>query len=214
VRFDQFRRNVAVAAAFEDHMKSREGGEKSSDDAKLAVKRVWVLLEGTYRKKQSQLLEPTEVAVHAWILSLIEKEFAQISRYLDDVAHKRGLQSNTVKAYITSSYLPFFIWYRLFSMVVPQPSPDGYARLHVVLKSLVANYRKLAKVTKRQETKTVEELIATKQWPPGGIAELQAAYLDNLPHILCAFDPGVERYSHNDEFFRAFMELMMFGKIF
>ena len=213
-RFDQFRRTVAVAAAFEDHMKSREGGEKSSDDAKLAVKRVWVMLEGTYYlKKKSQLLEPTEVAVHAWILSLIETEFAQISRYLDDVAHKRGLQSNTVKTYITSSYLPFFIWYRLFSMVVPQPSPDGYARLHVVLKSLVANYRKLAKVTKRQETKTVEELIATKQWPPGGIAELQAAYLDNLPHILCAFDPGVERYSHNDEFFRAFMELMMFGKI-
>lgn len=212
-RFDQFRRTVAVATAFEDHMKSREGGEKSSENAKLAVKRVWGMLEGTYLKKQSQLLEPTEVAVHAWILSLIETEFAQISRYLDDLAHKRGLQSNTVKAYITSSYLPFFIWYRLFSMVVPQPSPDGYARLHVVLKSLIANYRKLAKVTKRLETKTVEELIATKQWPPGGIAELQAAYLANLPHILCAFDPGVERYTHNDEFFRAFMELMMFGKL-
>ena len=203
-----------VVAAFEDHMKSREGGEKPVDDVKLAAKRFWLLLEGTYRRGHpSQQLEPTEVAVHAWILSLIETEFTHISKYLDDLALRRGLQPNTIKAYLTSSFIPFFIWYRLFSLVVPQPSPDAYARLQLILKSLVANYRKLAKVTKRVETKTVEELIATKQWPPGGMPELQAAYLQNLPHILCAFGEGVETYRHNDEFFRAFMELLMFGKI-
>ena len=202
-----------IVSAFEDHMKSREGGEKPVDDVKLAVKRFWLLLEGTYRRGHpSQQLEPTEVAVHAWILSLIETEFTHISKYLDDLALRRGLQPNTVKVYLTSSFIPFFIWYRLFSLVVPQPSPDAYARLQLILKSLVANYRKLAKVTKRVETKTVEELIATKQWPPGGMPELQAAYLQNLPHILCAFGEGVETYRHSDDFFRAFMELMMFGK--
>jgi len=210
-RFAKFRK---IVAPFENHMGSREGGEKAVDDVKLAAKRFWELLEGTYFRKNQSYLEPTEVAVHAWILSLVEKEFTNISKYLDDVALRRGLRPNTIKAYLTSSYIPFFIWYRLFSLVAPQPSPDAYARLQVILKSLVANYRKLAKVTKRVETKTVEELIATKQWPPGGLPELQAAYLRNLPSILCAFDEGVETYRHNEEFHRSFMEQMMFGKIF
>ena len=202
-----------IVVAFEDHMKSREGGEKPIDDVKLAAKRLWLLLDGTHLRRHNQLLESTEVAVHAWILALIETEFTHISKYLDDLALRRGLQPNTIKAYLTSSFIPFFIWYRLFSLVAPQPSPDAHARLQLILKSLVANYRKLAKVTKRVETRTVEELIAGKQWPPGGMPELQAAYLQNLPHILCAFGEGVETYRHNDEFFRAFMELMMFGKI-
>lgn len=82
----------------------------------------------------------------------------------------------------------------------------------IILKSIVATYRKAAKETRRLDIKTVEELIASRQWPPGGIPELQAAYLEHLPTILCAFDDGVERYTHSDEFYRSFMELMLFGK--
>jgi hypothetical protein len=80
------------------------------------------------------------------------------------------------------------------------------------LRSVVANFRKAAKETRRLETKTVEELVATNKWPSGGMPELQAAYLEHLPTILCAFDEGVETYRHNEEFFRSFMELLMFGK--
>jgi hypothetical protein len=38
----------------------------------------------------------------------------------------------------------------------------------LVLKSLVANFRKKAKSSMRMETLTVEELEATNQWPRGG----------------------------------------------
>lgn len=211
-RLAQF--SLTVAAAFEDYMMSREGGEKPIDHVKLAVKRLWAMLDGTYRLRHPpHHLEPTEVAVRAWIMSLVEIEFAKISKYLDDLARRKGLRPNTIKTYLTSSFVPFFVYYRLFSLVVPQPSPDSYARLHVVLKSLVASYRKLAKTSRRLETMTVEQLIANRQWPPGGIAELQAAFLEHLPHIMCAFDEGVETYTHNDDFLRSFMELMMFGKI-
>ena len=211
-RLAQF--SLTVAAAFEDYMMSREGGEKPIDYVKLAVKRLWAMLDGTYHLRHSpHHLEPTEVAVRAWIMSLVEIEFAKISKYLDDLARRKGLRPNTIKTYLTSSFVPFFVYYRLFSLVVPQPSPDSYARLHVVLKSLVASYRKLAKTSRRLETMTVEQLIANRQWPPGGIAELQAAFLEHLPHIMCAFDEGVETYTHNDDFLRSFMELMMFGKI-
>ena len=175
------------------------------------MKRFWDVLEGTHNLSRASRLETTEVAVHAWIMALVETEFSTISKFLDSLARRKGLKPNTVKAYLTSSYIPFFMWYRLFSLVMPQPSPEAYARLHIIMKSLVANYRKKAKVTKRVDTKTVEELIANKQWPAGGLAELQDAYMAQLPHILCAFDEGVESYRHHDDFFRSFMALMMFG---
>ena len=36
---------------------------------------------------------------------------------------------------------------------------------------------------------TVEELIANKQWPKGGMAELRAAFVEHLPSIGVLFAP-------------------------
>ena len=210
---ERLARFTDIMEPFADHLKSREGGEKPDVSVLLSIKRVIALLNGTFSSRHSPaLLNATKVAVHAWILRLIDIEYTHISKFLDDLGRRRGLRPNTIKAYLTSSYIPFFIWYRLFSMVTPQPSPDSHARLHLVLKSLVANYRKSAKNTKRAETKTVEELIATKQWPKGGMAELRAAFLEHQPFILKAFN-GVEPYKHNIEFFRDFMAQLLFGEL-
>ena len=196
------------------HLKSPEGGDRSDVEAKLAVKRGVAMLDGTYsRRHAATALVATKVAVYAWILSLIEKEYTLISEYLKDLARSRGLKPNTIKTYLTSSYIPFFIWYRLFSLVIPQPSPDAHARLHLVMKSLVANYRKTARNTKRAETMTVEELIANKQWPKGGMAELRAAFVEHLPSILEVFE-GDKPYKHNIEIFLEFMAFLMWGELF
>jgi hypothetical protein len=210
---ERLARFTDIMEPFAIHLKSREGGEKPEVSVVLSTKRVIALLNGTFSSRHSPaLLNATKVAVHAWILRLIDEEYSHISKFLDDLGRRRGLRPNTIKAYLTSSYIPFFIWHRLFSMVVPQPLPDSHARLHLVLKSLVANYRKSAKNTKRAETKTVEELIATKQWPKGGMTELRAAFLDHQPLILEAFN-GVEPYKHNIEFFRDFMAQLLFGEL-
>ena len=196
------------------YLKSPEGGDRSDVEAKLAVKRGVAMLDGTHsRRNAATALVATKVAVYAWILSLIEKEYTLISEYLKDLARSRGLKPNTIKTYLTSSYIPFFIWYRLFSLVIPQPSPDAHARLHLVMKSLVANYRKTARNTKRAETMTVEELIANKQWPKGGMAELRAAFVEHLPSILEVFE-GDTPYKHNIEIFLEFMAFLMWGELF
>ena len=208
---DELKTFRRVMSPFTDHLESKEGGEKPQDYSKLAVDRLWLFLNRSFIRSKGIRLDPTEA--DAWILTLIESEFTQISRTLDDMALHRGLKANTIKSYLTSSYIPFFSWYRLFSNKVPQPSQDAYERLTVILKSLVANFRKAAKVTRRLETTTDEELVATMQWPRGGIPELQEAYFQSLPNILCHFDEGVVGYRHSDDFYRLFMEQLMFGKI-
>jgi hypothetical protein len=99
-------------AGFTSHMESREGGSKTSEHSKLAAKRLWILLEGTYLRSRHTQLQPSAVAVFAWIVSLIETEFAHISKFLDELALRKGLKANTIKAYLTSAYIPFFIWHR------------------------------------------------------------------------------------------------------
>ena len=114
VRLAKFLINVA---AFPSHMESSEGGAKSSEYAKLAAKRMWTLLEGTYLRSRKTRLEPSAVAIYAWTLSLIETEFAHISKFLDELAIRKGLKPNTLKTYLTSSYIPFFIWHRYTIMM-------------------------------------------------------------------------------------------------
>ena len=201
-------------AGFADYLKSAAGGFKSEVDTKLAVKRGVAMLEGTYsRRNAATLLVATKVAVFAWIFSLVENEYPLITEYLKDLARNRGLKPNTIKTYLTSSIVPLFVWHRLFSLVIPQPSPDAHARLHLVFKGLVANYRKTAKLTKKGETMTVEELIANKQWPKGGMAELRAVFVEHLPSILEVFE-GDKPYKHNSEFFKKFMAFLMWGELF
>ena len=181
-------------------------------EATLAAKRVIDMFDNTYSAcNPASSLVATNTEVLAWIATLVEKEVTKISKHLDELARRRGLRPNTLKAYLTSSYIPFFVWHRLFSGFLPQPTPDSQARLHLVLKALVASWRKSAKKTMTAETKTVEELISTKQWPEGGMAELQDAFLDRLPSILEAFN-GVTPYRHNQEFYLQFMAQMMMGK--
>jgi hypothetical protein len=199
---------------FAAYLKSPAGGVRSEADSKLAVKRGVAMLEGTYsRRNAATLLVATKVAVFAWIFSLIETEFPLITEYLKDLARNRGLKPNTIKTYLTSSIVPLFVWHRLFSLVIPQPSPDAHARLHLVMKGLVANYRKTAKNTQRAESMTVEELIANKQWPKGGMAELRAAFVEHLPSILEVFE-GDKPYRHNSEFFLELMAFLMWGELF
>ena len=108
-RLAKFLVNVA---AFPGHMESREGGAKTAEYAKLAAKRMWTLLDGTHFRSRQTRLEPSAGAVYAWTLSLIETEFAHISKFLDELALRKGLKANTIKTYLTSSYIPFFIWHR------------------------------------------------------------------------------------------------------
>jgi len=203
---------AACLEGFAAYLKSPAGGVRSEADSKLAVKRGVAMLEGTYsRRNAATLLVATKVAVFAWIFSLIETEFPLITEYLKDLARNRGLKPNTIKTYLTSSIVPLFVWHRLFSLVIPQPSPDAHARLHLVMKGLVANYRKTAKNTQRAESMTVEELIANKQWPKGGMAELRAVFVEHLPSILEVFE-GDKPYRHNSEFFLEFMAFLMWGE--
>lgn len=111
-RLAKFLVNVA---AFPGHMESREGGAKTAEYAKLAAKRTWTLLEGTHLRCRQTRLDPSAVAVYAWTLSLIETEFAHISKFLDELALRKGLKANTIKTYLTSSYIPFFIWHRYYA---------------------------------------------------------------------------------------------------
>ena len=122
-------------AGFTSHMESREGGSKTSEHSKLAAKRLWILLEGTYLRCRHTQLQPSAVAVFAWIVSLIETEFAHISKFLDELALRKGLKANTIKAYLTSAYIPFLILQQYIIFISSSPtnsnstflSPDSSA---------------------------------------------------------------------------------------
>jgi len=212
---DQGEREKALRVMFTPfhaYLISKAGGRKSNAVAALTVKRVIQLLKLTYfSRNKPKILPTTEAEVRAWTCALIETDHALVEKVLDELALGKGHKPNTTKTIVSESLGPFFLWVRLFSGW-SLPTPESLARMHLICKSLVASFRNAANTSKRDNAKTIEELIEDKKWPKGGMAELRAIFLEHVQDFFKTFDPKAP-YIFDPVEYLDFTTLQAFGKL-
>ena len=202
----------ALLQLFHDYLVSKAGGRKKLDAAALTVKRVIELLERTYfSRHKPKILPTTEAEVRAWVCTLIETDHALVEKVLDELALGKGHKPNTTKTIVSDSLGPFFVWVRLFSGW-SLPTPESLARMNLICKSLVASFRNAANTSKRDNAKTIEELIEDKRWPKGGMAELRAKFQEHVQDFFKTFDPEAP-YIFDSVKYLDFMTLKAYGKL-
>lgn len=172
---------------------------RSEDNSRLLVQRCAQFIVWSYAAEYDAQMIPTEENVTSWFGRLAMEKYGHLLAFAQYLRDKRNLQPSTVRNY-AADITKLFSWGSLFAPVafkLPLNSDEGI--------------RAVAEIVRANQTQRMRRVHSENTWaaqvqhrrlPAGGLADLQAAALEELP-----WARSVRSCDIDDVAYRTFMQL-------
>jgi hypothetical protein len=208
-----FVESCVVASGLGSYLTSPIGGGQTKAFVHRLGKNVLNLISFTKEALDGTALDMVDdmtFVADVWSTALIiaTGETSAIADHLDALK-TRGLKDNTLRTHVATFKL-FFYWFAyVFKGKDQYPmDADDKKKLEVVFGNLSKFYGKAAKVVRRKERQSIEEMVALKSWPDGGFGDLQRCLIPHIKAIL-AMDPDKIRI--DEESYRHIKQVLLAG---
>jgi hypothetical protein len=182
------------ASDFPSFLKRNVGGNKSSKAISATLLHCSRFLVWSFRTKFSSTLLPSQGP--EWISIIIKREYLLLDAYCDYLMTTKGNSASTVANYI-SSILTAVKWFVVYTSTARTFRLDS-THLFAINTAAKALKKSAAKTAKRDSmNKTVEKSIADRQWPVGGLAELQSAISSRMAWARLIEDVNIDKSIYN-----------------
>jgi hypothetical protein len=189
------------ASDFPSFLKRNVGGNKGSKAISATLLHCSRFLVWSFRTKFSSTLLPSQGP--EWISTIVKKEYLLLDRYCDYLMTTKGHSASTVVNYI-SSILTAVKWFVVYSSTARAFHLDS-THLFAINTAAKALRKSAAKAAKRDSiNKTIEKSIADRQWPVGGLTELQSAVSSRM-----AWARLIEAANIDKSLYNQFLGLLM-----
>lgn len=210
---EMFVASCVVASGLESYLTSPIGGGQTKPFVHRLGKHVLNLISFTKEALDGtglDMIDDKTFVADVWSTALIiaTGETSAIADHLDALK-TRGLKDNTLRNHVATFKL-FFYWFAyVFKGKDQYPmDADDKKKLDVVFCNLSKFYGKAAKVVRRKERQSIEEMVALKSWPDGGFGDLQRCLIPHIKAIL-AMDPDKIRI--DEESYRHIKQVLLAG---
>ena len=172
---------------------------KSKESSKLLIQRCAQFIVWSYSVEYNAQMIPTEENVTSWFGRLALEKYGHLLAFAEYLLHKRNLAPSTVRNY-ASDVEKLFSWGSLFapaSFKQPINSDEG---IRAVAEIVRANQAQKHRHEHSENTWAAQ--VKHRRLPVGGLADLQAAVLEEL-----AWARSVRRCDIDDVAYRTFVQL-------